>query len=575
VISILKKIPEFLKRRQKINLIFFTFFSLFIPIFESFSVASLGAIVLFVIDIENFKNFIPSLELKKIILSFEKSQLIFYSSLLFLIVILIKNMLITLYFIFEGKIKRDIVIYHSDLLFNKFLQHNYVDLIGYNLSNIQNEILVQAKKISALIFIIAGFIKDMALALIFFVSLLLMNFKATLFLIILSLATILIFVFFTKKKIKFAGRIIRFREGELVKIVRATFEGFKIVILFGKKNFFIEKFLQSLKEMTKHELWYFVLTRIPRLLLEIVFALSLVIFLNYFIIKENNLDNILPFLVFLSLITMRMLPIFTNINLVISQMKLNQVAVESIIKILSDNLNITPKLDKSTQKKIRKDLFLNIKNLELRNVNFKYKQSQKKTLKNFSFNFKINKVYALTGKSGSGKSTLIDLIAGVFKPDNGDIFSGKNSIFDNLQEWQNHVGYVPQENFLINDTFKKNICFGENDKEFNKLRFNEAINDSGLMEFVDNLPKKEESEISDGGTNISGGQKQRIGLARALYQNRSILLLDESTSSLDSVTEKKIIQTLHTLKKNKIIIMIAHRQSTILECDELINLDRL
>ena len=575
MIKTLIKIPKYLNKKHKKSLFFFIIFSLFIPLLESVGVASLGAIVLFVIDIQNFISFIPSENLKETLIKFEKTQLILYTSTLFIIVLLIKNLFILSYFIFEGKMKREISNYHSKLLFAKFIDQNYIDLINYNLSTIQNEILVQARKISSLIFITAGFIKDMILAAIFIVSLFLMNFKATLFLMILSLITVFLFVFFTKKKMKVAGGIIRFLEGELVKIVRATFEGFKIIILFGKKNFFSQRFSDSLNEMTKHELWYFVLSKVPRLLLELIFAIALVIFLNFFISSKGNLNEILPFLVFLSLITLRMLPIFTNINLVVSQMKINQIAVENIINIFSQNQELLVAPKKTIEPNLSEDLFERINYINLKNIDFKFPKSENKIFENFSFNFETNKIYALTGRSGSGKSTLIDLVSGVIKPDSGKILSDGQNIFDNIKLWQKKVGYVPQENFLINDTFKKNVCFGENEKEFDNIRFKDSIIQSDLFEFMDNLPKKENTEILDRGINISGGQRQRIGLARALYQNRSVLLLDEATSSVDSETEQTILETLHSIKIGKIIIMIAHRRSTIEKCDQIIDLEKI
>ena len=269
-----------------------------------------------------------------------QAQLILYSSFIFVFMLVLKNIIIFLYYIFEGNIKRSIGNYHSEILFKKFIDKNYLNLISYNLVNIQNEILVQAKKISSLIFVVAGFVKDMTLALIFLISLFIMNYKATIILIILSLSFSYSFYFFTNKRIKIIGGIIKNLESELVKVVRATFEGFKIIILFGKKKFFINKFHISLKEKTRHELWFFIVSKIPRLLLEIMFALSLVGFLNYFLLNEVAVSEILPFLVFLSLISMRMLPIFTNINLVVAQMKITQIAVEDIIVIMSDNSEI-------------------------------------------------------------------------------------------------------------------------------------------------------------------------------------------------------------------------------------------
>ena len=568
------KIPRFLLKEHKINLFFFIIFSLFIPIFESIGVASLGAVILFVLDIENFINLIPGETNRSILTGMDKKQLIFYSSLLFVIILTIKNLFILLYFFFEGNFKRQIGNYHSELLFRKFIDQNYIDLITYNLSNIQNEILVQAKKISGLIFLTAGFVKDIILALIFIITLFLMNFKATLFLLALSLIISVSFFYLTSKKIKLIGGRIRLLEGELVKIVRSTFEGFKIIILFGKKYFFSSKFSNALSEMTKHELWYFVLSKIPRLMFEMIFAVSLVAFLNIFVLQELDINEVLPYLVFLSLITMRMLPIFTNINLIIAQMKIHQIAVEKIIDLLLQTSK-SPNSKKIMYKKEEKEnLLKKIENLNLIKINFKFPKSNNKILNNFSYSFDTNKLYALVGRSGTGKSTLVDIITGVLEPDSGQVLSGRISIFENLINWQSKVGYVPQENFLINDTIKNNICFGMDEEKIDNKRLNDAINQSDLRDFINNLPKKENSEIADRGINISGGQRQRIGLARALYQNRNVLLLDEATSSVDTDTEDAILKTLHKIKNNRIIIMIAHRQSSIEKCDQIINLER-
>jgi len=575
VIKTLIKIPKFLLKKHKINLFFFIIFSLFIPLFESIGVASLGAVILFVLDIKNFIHLIPGETNRSILTGMDKTQLIFYSSLLFVIILTIKNLFILLYFFFEGNFKRQIGNYHSELLFRKFIDQNYIDLITYNLSNIQNEILVQAKKISGLIFLTAGFVKDIILALIFIITLFLMNFKATLFLLALSLIITVSFFYLTSKKIKLIGGRIRLLEGELVKIVRSTFEGFKIIILFGKKYFFSSKFSNALSEMTKHELWYFILSKIPRLMFEMIFAVSLVAFLNIFVLQELDINKVLPYLVFLSLITMRMLPIFTNINLIIAQMKIHQIAVEKIIDLLLQTSK-SPNSKKIMYKKEEKEnLFKKIENLNLIKINFKFPKSNNKILNDFSYSFDTNKLYALAGRSGIGKSTLIDLITGVLEPDSGQVLYGRVNIFENLKNWQNKIGYVPQENFLINDSIKNNICFGEDEEKINHKRLNDAINQSDLRDFINNLPKQENTEIADRGINISGGQRQRIGLARALYQNRNVLLLDEATSSVDTETEEAILKTLHKIKNDRIIIMIAHRQSTIEKCDQIINLEKL
>ena len=187
-----------------------------------------------------------------------------------------------------------------------------------------------------------------------------------------------------------------------------------------------------------------------------------------------------------------------------------------------------------------------------------------------SFVLEKNKIYAITGKSGSGKSTLMDIIIGISDPSSGSVFINSLNIADNKKQFYKKVGYVPQDNFLLNDTIVNNVCFGDTNPDIK--HFWEAIDQSELDKFVYELPFKENTIIGDRGLKISGGQRQRIGLARALYKNKSILALDEFTSAIDNETEYNILKTLHKIKKEKIIVIIAHKQSTIESCDHIINL---
>jgi ABC-type multidrug transport system fused ATPase/permease subunit len=217
--------------------------------------------------------------------------------------------------------------------------------------------------------------------------------------------------------------------------------------------------------------------------------------------------------------------------------------------------------------------FDNVCSIEFKNVGFNYPGLDKPILRNISFKFLPNKIYALVGKTGAGKSTLLDLAIGIIQPTTGIILSGKDNINSNILEWRKSVGYVPQDNFLLNDTILNNICFGEENKNIDLNKFNEAVDKSDLTEFINQLPDKENTYIGDKGVRISGGQRQRIGLARALYENRFFLALDEATSAVDDQTENTILKTLNKIKKNKIIIIIAHRETTVNLCDEIVKLE--
>ena len=208
--------------------------------------------------------------------------------------------------------------------------------------------------------------------------------------------------------------------------------------------------------------------------------------------------------------------------------------------------------------------------IEVKNVSFSYNLNENNILENLSFDLQKGKIYAITGKTGVGKSTLLDILTGILVPSKGSVLINGKEIKENIIKWQQNVGYVPQDHFLLNESIAKNICFGDDEPNLERLNF--SIKNSELNELLRQLPKKENTIVGDRGIRISGGQKQRLGLARALYNDKTFLAFDEATSAVDQETELNILNTLHKLKKNRIIVIIAHRENTIKSCDEEIQI---
>ena len=175
----------------------------------------------------------------------------------------------------------------------------------------------------------------------------------------------------------------------------------------------------------------------------------------------------------------------------------------------------------------------------------------------------------IIGRSGAGKSTLIDLILGLIKPTKGKIFVDDSNLDDNLRDWQKLIGYVPQDIYLLDDTIKNNIAFGLNTNDINQEVISKSINLSRSEDFVSSLEKKENTIIGNRGIKVSGGQKQRIGIARALYHDPQILIMDEATSSLDTINENKIMEEIYDTSGDRTLIIVTHRHSTVFNCDKV------
>ena len=177
------------------------------------------------------------------------------------------------------------------------------------------------------------------------------------------------------------------------------------------------------------------------------------------------------------------------------------------------------------------------------------------------------------GPSGAGKSTLVDVILGLFAPTSGTVLVDGLDIQDNLRNWQNQIGYVPQTIYLTDDTLRRNVAFGLGDENIDEQAVVDAIRLAQLEEFVASLPEKLSTVVGERGVRLSGGQRQRIGIARALYHNPSVLVLDEATSSLDTPTEHGVMQAVQALQGSKTVIIVAHRLSTVEYCDRLYRIE--
>src|SRR5690606_32522814 len=217
--------------------------------------------------------------------------------------------------------------------------------------------------------------------------------------------------------------------------------------------------------------------------------------------------------------------------------------------------------------------FEKISQIELANVSFKYEQNAMiNTLTNLNIQLQQNTVTAIVGNSGSGKTTLIKLILGYYKPNSGKIIINKKIDLESINKniWRNNFGTVLQDGTIFSGTITENITLNFENQKINKDKLNYAVELSCCDEFIEKLPLRENTTIGNIGVNLSGGQKQRILIARALYNEESILIFDEATSALDSYTERKIYDNLKNIYQDKIVIIIAHRLSTVKNADQII-----
>jgi ABC-type multidrug transport system fused ATPase/permease subunit len=199
--------------------------------------------------------------------------------------------------------------------------------------------------------------------------------------------------------------------------------------------------------------------------------------------------------------------------------------------------------------------------------------TEQDVLKDVSVSVLRGEAVGFVGQSGSGKSTLIDILLGLLDPKSGSVSINSRNISEVKQHWQRIVGYIPQTIFLMDDSLRRNIAIGIADGEIDEAAIQDALKSAQLEDFVASLPEGLDTVVGERGVRLSGGQRQRIGIARALYHRPSVLVLDEATSSLDTETEKGVMQAVQALQGDKTVIIVAHRLSTVEYCDRLYRLD--
>ncbi|MDA8925619.1 ABC transporter ATP-binding protein/permease [Gammaproteobacteria bacterium] len=391
-------------------------------------------------------------------------------------------------------------------------------------------------------------------------------------LFIFSFSYIFLFGIF-RKRIQLNGMAISKMMEQRFRLMNEGFGGIKDVLLLGRDSDFVYLFNQTGGRLAYSQGTNSTLAQIPRYLMELVAFGSLIMLLIYLIFNhEGDLGVILPVLSVYTMATLKLLPAFQQIYTSLATAKGNVAALEAIQDDLAHSMQIDSKIQKS-----EKSLFkLSLKNdISLENITFTYPGKSVATIKQLNMFIPAKKVIGIVGPSGSGKSTVIDILLGLIEPQIGQLkVDGIVINNKNLRSWQNMIGFVAQSIFLSEGTIAENIAFGIPKDSIDLRQAEEALKLAHLDELVKKLELGINTKVGERGVQLSGGQRQRIGIARALYHNADILVLDEATSSLDGITEKNIMNAIHNLNGQKTIILIAHRLKTVQKCDQIFFVDQ-
>ncbi len=492
---------------------------------------------------------------------FKESDFLIFFPIIIIFIFFIKNIMMFIIIFLETSIVRNIKIYFIKTLFQLHIHKPYDFFLNKNSAEIIKNIFNETQTTTSMVINLLKFVRELTILIVIGALILLYEPLISFSAISILVLCLLLFYYLFNNYILNLGKLRLRLLDFVINNIQSLSGAIKDIKIYKKENFFNEKFSS---DATKYENVIFkqsFLEKMPRIIFEILAVVVVFSIVSIYFYFDGDVNSLIPVLALFAVSLIRLIPAFTSMSSSLYYMR--------YVKISFDN--VTSQIAKFKEKKysqkgiVREFYQLKNKIASVENLNFNYLKNPKvKSISEVNFSISEGDMLGIIGKSGAGKSTLINLLLGLLESTSGSI-----KINAEEKETKNLFSYVPQDIFLLDDTLRKNIAFGEKDTEIDDDEIDKIIKLSGLEPLLKKNKEGLNLIVGERGVRLSGGEKQRVGIARALYKKSKILILDEATSSLDIVTEKKIMDSINKLKSKFTIIIVTHRLSTIEACDKI------
>ena len=500
-------------------------------------------------------------------LNYSKLEIIFYLSILIIFIFFLKSILLTLLYKFQTSFCYGVQEYISNKLFKKYLfSTSIINNKKKSAELIRNLTSEMDQMVTSFLLPFLNFFVEIFIFFSIILVLLYFEFQVSIIIFLFSLLAIFIFYFLTKKKIDNISYERQINEEKKIKTIQDTFGSIRDLIILGCRNFSYDYFSAKTKSVSSSKRKIEFLNFLPKIWIEFFGVLLIVMITFLMIYMEKDLNSFLPTLALFAVAAFRILPITNRLIISIQHMRYGEPVVKNLIFNLNEKIENDYLKDNSENENN-----IELDSIKIKNLGFKYNSSNEFLFNNINLEIKRGDKIGILGESGSGKSTFVDLLIGFLKPSTGEILINNNQKNSNLLNLASNIGYVPQNVYIIDGTIEENIAL--NTKKKDKDKINNLIEFCLLSNLSNDLKKKQTLNLGEKGSTLSGGQKQRIAIARSLYQNPKLLILDEATNALDEEMEEKLMNNLFNQSNIETIIIINHRKSSLKNCNKFFKLD--
>ena len=567
--SLFKKAWLLLKHKQKKYAIFIFVLMLFAMLLETLSIGIILPLTSILMKGDIGATFFSNFFIFDILTG---KNLVFIGLSVTLIIFLTKNLALAYNLWQNTKFLRKLELELTNRLFKYYLKSDYIFFLQNNTSHLYRNLtsiigtFIGYTK-SHLIFL-SEIIVFAGIALILFY----VDFLGTVIILFSVGAVSFLIYILTIGKISFFGKERNIVGGELNKHLLQGMASAKDVKILDREEDLIYQVDKNLFKMTRLNHIIQFISGLPKFSFEMLLVIAFLVIIFVMNNMGKDILDIIQYLGVFAVASFRIIPGVSKILTSFQMIKYTEPSVRILLQEFDSKKNFH--VQKNYQTKNRSIPLKFKKEIKLKNLSFSYPIRKEFSLSKISMSVKKGDIVGIIGETGSGKSTLVNLLIGLLKPSEGKVEVDELDINSNLPEWYKKIGYVPQSVYLTDDTIRKNIAFGLREDDINDDLIRNAVEKANLNKFLNSLSDGLETIVGEKGIRLSGGQQQRIGIARALYRDPEILILDEATSSLDQLTEKKIMESIQYLKRKKTLIIATHRLITVKNCDKIFFIDK-